>query len=120
MSAAARGGAAGIAFEAGAVAQQGEIAAFLARLAFIAFGLGLGPLAGLSRARLRALVAADNGKLLLLDPLRGLELLLQVGSQRRRSVGFCARLAAAERGDVAARASGRRRDTRSRAALPST
>ena len=37
MSAAARGGAAGIAFEAGAVAQQGEVAAFPAAVTLVAF-----------------------------------------------------------------------------------
>ncbi|MBO9418860.1 hypothetical protein J7481_05075 [Labrenzia sp. R4_2] len=44
--AAAGGGAAGVAFQAGAVAHHGEVAAFRAAFAFIAFHAGLGDLLG--------------------------------------------------------------------------
>ena len=52
-SAAPRGAAAGVAFQAGAVAHQREIAAFAAGFAFVALGLGLGALAGGGRSEER-------------------------------------------------------------------
>src|SRR5689334_20124621 len=68
-SAAPRRGAAGIAFETGAVAHQSEIAALFARLAFIALGLGFSALASRSRPCLRALLALCSRERLLLQKL---------------------------------------------------
>src|SRR5437764_10847501 len=59
-STAACSGAAGVAFETSAVAQQGKIAAFLAGLPFVTFGLGLGALAGSEGPCLSALFVLRN------------------------------------------------------------
>ena len=70
LSAAPRGAAAGVAFQAGAVAHQGEIAAFAAGFAFVALGLGLGALLG-RRPRVRCARPSGMAKaLLLLELLR--------------------------------------------------
>src|SRR5215831_7804088 len=84
--AAPRRAAASIAFEARAVANEREVAAFAAGLAVVALGLGFGAL--LRRQR----------ELLLLKLLGGRELLL--GLERGGALG--ARLAAAEGRDLAA------------------
>src|SRR5215831_8326580 len=94
ISAAARGGAAGVAFEAGAVAQQGEIAAFLAGLPFVPLGLGLGALAGGEGARLRAFLALGERQRLLLQELGRGELLLGLGFERGGARNLGARFVA--------------------------
>ena len=69
-SAAPRGAAAGVAFEAGAIANEREVAAFAARLAFVTLGLGFGALLRRHCARARTRVdklAARDGELLLLE-----------------------------------------------------
>src|SRR5262249_13101620 len=81
-SATPRRAAAGVALEAGAVAHQGEVAAFAAGLAFIALGARLGALLGRDRARAGADIgvgthlAAGKGQRLLLHPPRRPELQL--------------------------------------------
>src|SRR5580700_9110122 len=97
-SAAPRGAAAGVAFHAGAVAHQREVAAFAAGFAFVALGFGLGAPLGRTGAGL----AAQERQLLLLEPLGGRELLLGRRAQRRGAGGFAA-------GDLAARAFAARR-----------
>src|SRR5262249_33553306 len=102
-SAAPRGAAAGVAFEARAVANRRQVAAFAAGLAFVALGLGLGALLRRQRPRIHARVgklAARQSELLLLELLGGRELLLGLGLERGGA--FRARLAAAEGGDLAA------------------
>src|SRR5262249_56796169 len=67
--AAPRGAAAGVAFEARAVANEREVAAFAAGLAFVALGLGFGALLRRQRARARTRLgnlAAGDGELVLL------------------------------------------------------
>src|SRR6516164_2321212 len=101
--AAPRGTSAGVAFEAGAVANEREVAAFAAGLAFVALGLGFGALLRRQRARAGARLgnlAARDGELVLLDLLGGRELLLGLGLERGGAFG--ARLAAAEGRDLAA------------------
>src|SRR5215468_8709198 len=101
--AAPRGAAAGVAFEARAVADQREVAAFAARLAFVALGLGFGALLRRPRPRIRAHVgkfAARQRELLLLELLGGRELLLGLSLERGGALG--ARLTAAEGRDLAA------------------
>src|SRR5215472_1037223 len=96
-----RGTSAGVAFEAGAVANEREVAAFAAGLAFVALGLGFGALLRRHCARARTRVgklAARDRELLLLELLGGRELLL--GLERGGALG--ARLAAAEGRDLAA------------------
>src|SRR5262249_62259439 len=96
-----RGRAAGVAFEAGAVANEREVAAFAAGFAVVTLGLGFGALLRRQRPRIRARVgklAAREGELLLLELLGGRELLL--GLERGGALG--ARLAAAEGRDLAA------------------
>src|SRR5215468_9538833 len=98
--AAPRGAAAGVAFEARAVADEREVAAFAARLAFVALGLGFGALLCRPRPRIRARVgkfAARQRELVLLG---GRQLLLGLGLERGGALG--ARLAAAEGRDLAA------------------
>src|SRR5262249_62065434 len=100
-SAASRGAAAGVAFQARAIANEREVAAFAAGLAFVALGLGFGALLRRQRPRVRACVgklAAGQRELLLLELLGGRELLL--GLERGGALG--ARLAAAEGPDLAA------------------
>src|SRR6266446_3009916 len=82
--------AAGVAFEAGAVANEREVAAFAAGLAFVAFGLGFGALLRRQRPRIRARVGKLGGR----------ELLLKLGLERGGAFG--ARLAAGEGRDLAA------------------
>src|SRR5262249_56252259 len=55
-SAAPRGRAAGVAFEAGAVANEREVAAFAAGFAVVTLGLGFGALLRRQRPRIRARV----------------------------------------------------------------
>src|SRR5262245_2433630 len=98
--AAPRGAAAGVAFQARAVANEREVAAFAAGLAVVALGPGFGALLGSHSARLRARVAAHDCELLLLELLGGRELLLGLGLERGGALG--ARLAAAEGRDLAA------------------
>src|SRR5215510_15947638 len=101
--AAPRRAAASIAFQARAVANEREVAAFAAGLAFVALGLGFGALLRRQRARARTRLgnlAARNGELLLLELLGGRELLLGLGLERGGAFG--ARLAAAEGRDLAA------------------
>src|SRR5215472_18479699 len=96
-----RGAAAGVAFQAGAVANEREVAAFAAGLAFVALGLGFSALLRRHCARARTRVgklAARDGELLRLELLGGRELLL--GLERGGALG--ARLAAAEGRDLAA------------------
>ena len=93
LSTAPRRAAAGVAFEARAVAHQGEIAAFAAGFAFVALGLGLGALLGRALAR-RALGPSRVGELQLLELLGGRELLLGLGLER----GRCPRFRRASRG----------------------
>ena len=81
LSAAPRGAAAGVAFQAGAVAHQGEIAAFAAGFAFVALGLGLGALLGRHHACLRPPLGDGEG-VLLLELLRGRKLLLGLRFER--------------------------------------
>src|SRR5262249_10461975 len=91
------GAAARIAFEAGAVANEREVAAFAAGFAFVALGLGFGALLRRQRPRARARVgnlAARDDELLLLELLGGRKLLLGLGLERGGAFG--ARLAAAE------------------------
>src|SRR5262249_52157857 len=95
--AAPRGTSAGVAFEAGAVANEREVAAFAAGLAFVALGLGFGALLRRHRARARTRVgnlAARDGELVLLELLGGRELLLDLGLERGGALGT--RLAGAE------------------------
>src|SRR5262249_54569828 len=94
---------ASIAFEARAVANEREVAAFAAGLPFIALGLGFGALLRRQRPRARTRLgnlAARNGELLLLELLGGRELLRGLGLERGGAFG--ARLAAAEGRDFAA------------------
>src|SRR5260370_37429913 len=77
-SAASRGAAAGVAFQAGAVAHQREISAFAAGFAFVALGLGLRALASGGGAGLRALLAPGEGEGLLLQLLDARGLLLRL------------------------------------------
>src|SRR5215510_7536518 len=98
--AAPRGTSAGVAFEAGAVANEREVAAFAAGLAFVALGLGFGALLRRHRARARTRVgnlAARDGELELLG---GRELLLDLGLERGGALGT--RLAGAEGRHLAA------------------
>src|SRR5262245_23144998 len=94
--------AAGVALEAGAVAHQGEVAAFAAGFALVTLGLGLGALLGGVGARLGArvdaFVAARQG--LLLELLGGGELVLRLGLERGGAGDFRARLAATEGRDL--------------------
>src|SRR6516162_823852 len=102
-SAASRSAAAGVAFEARAVANEREVAAFAAGLAVVALGLGFGALLRRQRARARTRVgnlAAGDDELVLLELLGGRELLLGLGLERGGAFG--ARLAAAEGRDLAA------------------
>src|SRR5215831_4221856 len=88
--AAPRGTSAGVAFEAGAVANEREVAAFAAGLAFVALGLGFGALLRRHRARARTRLgnlAARNGELVLLELLGGRELLLDLGLERGGAFG---------------------------------
>src|SRR5262249_60600278 len=83
-----RGRAAGVAFEAGAVANEREVAAFAAGFAVVTLGLGFGALLRRQRPRIRARVgklAAREGELLLLELLGGRELLL--GLERGGALG---------------------------------
>src|SRR6516225_5976010 len=94
--AAPRGTSASVAFEARAVANEREVAAFAAGLAFVALGLGFGALLRCHRARARTRLgnlAARDDELLLLELLGGRELLLGLGLERGGAFG--ARLAAA-------------------------
>src|ERR1700730_6923457 len=81
LSAAPRGAAAGVAFQAGAAAHQGEIAAFAAGFALVALGLGLGALLGRDHACLRPPLGDGQG-VLLLELLRGRKLLLGLRFER--------------------------------------
>src|SRR5215471_20087667 len=86
--AAPRGAAASVAFEARAVANEREVAAFAAGLAVVALGLGFGALLRRQRPRIRARVgkfAARQRELLLLELLGGRELLL--GLERGSALG---------------------------------
>src|SRR5262245_28325715 len=88
-STAPRGSAAGVAFEAGAVAQQGEIAAFLAGLAFIALCFGLGAPLGRRRSCERTLLVAREGNLFELIGRR--EFLFRLGFECRAAGDFRSR-----------------------------
>src|SRR5262249_1796820 len=95
-----RGTSAGVAFQARAVANEREVAAFAAGLAFVALGLGFGALLRRQRPRAGARLgnlAARDGELVLLELLGGRGLLLGP-----RGGAFGARLAAAEGRDLAA------------------
>src|SRR5215831_17344469 len=97
--AAPRGTSAGVAFEARAVANEREVAAFAAGLAVVALGPSFGALLSSHSARLRARIAAHDGELELLG---GREFLLGLGFERGRAGDLGARLAAAEGRHLAA------------------
>src|SRR5262249_5299345 len=97
------GAAARIAFEAGAVANEREVAAFAAGFAFVTLGLGFGALLRRQRPRARARLgnlAARDDELLLLE-LRGRRKLL-LGLGLERGGAFGAPLAAAQGRDLRA------------------
>src|SRR5208337_3440720 len=102
-SSTAPGGApAGVAFEAGAVAHQREVAAFAAGFAFVAAGSCFRALAGGGCAGGRTLLAPSEGEgLLLLQLLGRREPLLGLGLERRGSRNLGARLARSKRGYLA-------------------
>src|ERR1700738_293922 len=113
FSAASGGGAAGVAFETGAVAQQSEIAAFLACLAFIALRLGLGTPLCSRRACERTLLAARERNLL--DLVRRREFLRRLRFECCAAGDFGSRLA---RGETGGFFGGRQRGRRNRDRLP--
>ena len=85
-----------VAFHAGAVAHQGEVAALAAGFAFVAFGARLGAFFGCGRLG----VCAGVGPGEMLERLRRREFWLGLGFERRAAGGFATGIGGVERGDI--------------------